>query len=78
MSNNDFGGKDILLLVSGFFFIPIFSATLGFIPVWALWNWLVPDIFGAGSISLFQSFGLMLLGGFIISPFTPVILANTE
>jgi len=42
----------------------IFAAALS-IPTWLLWNWLVPDIFGLPKVTLLQSFGLLLLSGFI-------------
>ena len=55
------------LLVVGFWMVviaAIFAAAVS-IPTWVLWNWLVPKIFGLPSITLFQSFGLLLLSGFI-------------
>ena len=54
-------------LVVGFWMVviaAIFAAAVS-IPTWVLWNWLVPKIFGLPSITLFQSFGLLLLSGFI-------------
>ena len=54
-------------LVVGFWMVVIaavFAAAVS-IPTWILWNWLVPDIFGLQNITLLQSFGLMLLSGFI-------------
>ena len=30
------------------------------LPFWALWNWLIPDIFGLPEITLLQAFGLWL------------------
>jgi len=38
----------------------IFAFIIAF-PVWVLWNWLVPTIFGLPSIDMFQAFGLVLL-----------------
>ena len=54
-------------LVVGFWMVVIaavFAAAVS-IPTWILWNWLVPDIFGLQNITLLQSFGLLLLSGFI-------------
>ena len=42
----------------------IFATALS-IPTWLLWNWLVPDIFGLPKVTLLQSFGLLLLSGFV-------------
>ncbi len=42
----------------------IFAAAVS-IPTWILWNWLMPDTFNLPRISLFQSFGLLLLSGFV-------------
>jgi hypothetical protein len=33
------------------------------LPVWLLWNWLMPVIFGLGKIGFLQSLGLNLLCG---------------
>ena len=43
--------------------IIIFLATGLFlsIPLWLLWNWLMPYIFGLPTLSLFQTFGLTIL-----------------
>jgi len=38
----------------------LFAIFLGF-PVWILWNWLMPDIFGLPEIGIWQAFGLTLL-----------------
>ena len=36
-------------------------ALLGGVPVWLLWNWLVPTLFGLPPITLWQAIGLSLL-----------------
>ncbi len=55
--------KFIMMAVFGFF-IPIIGAgTLGFVPTWLLWNWLIPDLFGVQPVSLIESLGLVLLVG---------------
>jgi len=36
-------------------------AFLAAIPAWALWNWLMPTIFGVTSLTLSQAFGLLIL-----------------
>jgi len=44
------------------------AALVSFLPLWGLWNWLVPSIWGLGSISIFEPLGLVALSGFILSP----------
>lgn len=40
----------------------IFGVSVLFaIPVWLLWNWLMPIIFGATKVSLLQAWGLTFL-----------------
>ncbi len=55
------------LVVVGFWMLiiaAVFAVAVS-IPTWFLWNWLMPEIFGLPSISLFQTIGLLLLSGFI-------------
>ena len=40
------------------------------IPVYFLWNWLMPTIFGLPEITLIQSWGLNLLSAFLIKSHT--------
>lgn len=42
-------------------------ALLFTVPVWLLWNWLMPTIFGLPQISIFQTLGLLLLIGFLFN-----------
>ncbi len=35
------------------------------LPVWLLWNWLMPVIFGLPEVSIAQAFGLMLLASIL-------------
>ena len=35
------------------------------IPVWLLWNWLMPAIFGLTKVSLIQAWGLSFLSGLL-------------
>ena len=44
-------------IVFGVIFIFVCMAS---IPLWLLWNWLIPPIFGLSNITLIQSFGLWL------------------
>lgn len=62
MENNKFvhiGATLIGILVALFF---IFGVSILFaIPVWLLWNWLMPIIFGVTKVSLLQAWGLTFL-----------------
>ena len=35
------------------------------IPLWILWNWLMPTIFGVAKITITQALGLLMLAGII-------------
>lgn len=35
------------------------------IPVWLLWNWLMPMIFGLMKITIWQAWGLLALSSFL-------------
>ena len=45
--------------------IVIFVGALLTLPVYLLWNWLMPKLFGLPSITLLQALGLNLLAGFL-------------
>ena len=51
------------IFITGFIAIIvfIFMGLLFSVPLWILWNWLMPDIFGLPTITIIQSFGLQLL-----------------
>lgn len=51
----------ILAIVIGFAIISI----IGVIPVFLLWNWLMPTLFGLPIITFWQALGLSLLSGFL-------------
>ena len=52
---------EILALVLGGVFIVVFFAILSAVPVWLLWNAVVPDIFGLPEITLMQGLALSIL-----------------
>ena len=55
------------VLVVGFWMViiaAVFAAAVS-IPTWLLWNWLMPGVFGLPNVTLAQSFGLLLLSGFL-------------
>ena len=42
-------------------------AAIGALPVWMLWNWLMPNVFSLPTVTLTQAFGRLLLSGFFFS-----------
>lgn len=52
----------IALIVVG---IVVFVAALLTLPVYLLWNWLMPKLFELPSITLLEALGLNLLAGFL-------------
>ena len=54
----------IAFLITISIFVIVFFG-LGFI-VMLLWNWLMPVIFGLTTITIWQSFGLILLSSFLL------------
>ena len=53
--------KDIFVTVGVALATMVIVSAMLAIPVWLLWNWLMPVIFGLPEISVFQSAGLLLL-----------------
>ena len=49
-------------------FAALFVAVIGF-GTQALWNWLVPPLFGGPAISLLQTYGLLLLSRLLLGGF---------
>lgn len=43
-------------------YIVVIAAVLA-LPIWLLWNWLMPGIFGLPQINILQALGLSLLSG---------------
>jgi hypothetical protein len=41
------------------------NCLLGAVPVYYLWNWLMPEIFGLKSINFWQAWGLLFLCSFL-------------
>ena len=46
-------------------FIIVIVALLYMLPLYFLWNWLMPNLFGITKITLWQSLGLLLLTGIL-------------
>jgi hypothetical protein len=49
----------------GCFIVLIGIALMMTIPLWLLWNWLMPIIFGLPEVTFFQAFGLSLLSSLL-------------
>ncbi|MBN1879552.1 hypothetical protein JW823_05520 [bacterium] len=49
-----------LLILGGVILAAVLALLLGFVVQW-LWNWLMPVIFGLGTITFWQAWGLVLL-----------------
>lgn len=54
----------LLLLIVTFLAAALFSFITAWI-VMLLWNWLMPIIFGLGTITFWQAFGLMILSSML-------------
>ncbi len=54
--------KGILILIFGVWLFALLTA----LPVFLLWNWLMPEIFGVKTISLLQALGLNFLCGILL------------
>ena len=50
--------------LAGIFMLAMFAILLA-VPVWLLWNWLLPDLFNLATISLPQALGLNILCGIL-------------
>ena len=57
--------KRVIILLP---FAIVFIALLGFV-VMSLWNWLMPAIFGLGTITYWQAWGLLILGRLLVGGF---------
>jgi len=53
------GGAVVVVLIL------LLASMLFAFPVMWLWNWLMPDIFGLTTITLWQAWGLNVLSGFL-------------
>ena len=73
--------RAIVVASIGAFLLGIFTMiTFGFIisiPVMWLWDWLMPVLFGLPEITLWQSWGLLVLCGFLFKT-SSKLETNTE
>jgi len=54
-----------ILIGSGVIALVVVIALLVSLPVWLLWNWLMPEIFAVKTISWFQALGISILCGLL-------------
>jgi hypothetical protein len=52
-------------IIATIMLVSVTVATLMSIPVWLLWNWLMPEIFGLKTITIIQAFGVSVLSAFL-------------
>lgn len=50
-----------VMVIGGVILAVVLAFVLGFV-VQALWNWLMPEVFGLPEISYWQAWGLLILG----------------
>ena len=55
----------IVVIIAGTAGIILILALVSMIPLYYLWNWLMPEIFGLKAITFWQAFGLSLLSGIL-------------
>lgn len=55
----------IIGVVTGLVGLMVLLSFVTAIPVWLLWNWLCPMLFGLPSVGLIQAWGLTLLCAFL-------------
>jgi len=64
--------SDVILV----FALAIIAALVFAMPIWVLWNWLMPSIFGVNEISIFQAFGLLLLAKLLVKSNISIDIKN--
>lgn len=58
----------LTLVIGGLLLAGLFGLVFGYF-VMLLWNWLMPAIFGLGTITFWQAFGVIVLAKLIFAPF---------
>jgi hypothetical protein len=56
---------NILSIISLVFLVAVALVVVMAGPVWLLWNWLMPDIFGLPEITFLQALGMLVLSNFL-------------
>ena len=56
------------MALAGIIFAVLMAFLFGYVFM-RLWNWIMPEIFGLGTITFWQGFGLIILGKILFSGF---------
>jgi hypothetical protein len=51
--------------IVGLLLVIFMFALIAAIPIWLLWNWLMPEIFGLPQISLLEALGISIFSGIL-------------
>ena len=70
ITSNSKQNMKYLIVGLGIVALIVIIALLVSIPVWLLWNWLMPAIFGLKTISWLQALGLSVLCGLLFKSST--------
>ncbi|HDY88414.1 MAG TPA: hypothetical protein ENH82_09940 [bacterium] len=65
-----------MIIVGGFIGILFGLSILFAIPVWLLWNWLVPTLFGLSKVTLIQAWGLAFLSSILFKSSSSKTVVN--
>jgi|APMI01.1.fsa_nt_gi hypothetical protein len=65
------------LIVAGLLISVVVSLVVA-IPVFFLWNWLMPVVFGVKAITFLQAWGLLLLASFFFKPPSTTVSAKRD
>lgn len=68
--------SDIIASVLGIMLLIILIGLFMSIPVWLLWNWLMPDIFSLTEISFWQALGISMLSSCLFKTNTSFSKSN--
>lgn len=59
---------EITTIILGAIVILLIASTILTLPVYWLWNWLIPSIFGLRAVSMLEALGLLMLSGLLFRP----------
>lgn len=63
--------EECFYIIFGLLIVTVVIGLLGFIPaipIYFLWNWLMPELFGLKTITFLQSWGLFLMANLLFVP----------
>ncbi len=65
IKNSAFGAGATLSIIIGVLLVAFGLSVVLAIPVWLLWNWLMPMIFGLTKLTLIQAWGVTFLSSLL-------------